>query len=72
MKICFKKIIVFVTRATLFWLVFSSPAYAYIDPGSALLLFQGLFAAIGAALTFITKPWQLIAKLFKRKRDNNA
>jgi len=53
-------------------IIFSSPAYAYVDPGSALLLLQGLFAAIGAALTFIKKPWQLIAKLLGRKKNNDA
>jgi hypothetical protein len=46
----------------------SSPAYAYIDPGSSLLLLQGLFAALGAALTFFRKPWQMLAKLFTREK----
>ena len=59
-------------RAALLCVVFSSPAYAYVDPGSALLLLQGLFAAAGAALTFIKKPWQLLAKLFQRSKDNDA
>ncbi len=55
-------------RATLICLIFSSSAYAYVDPGSALLLLQGLFASIGAALVFIKKPWGLIAKLFSRNK----
>jgi len=46
-----------------------SSAYAYVDPGSALLLLQGLFASIGAALVFIKKPRQLIAKLFGRNKE---
>ena len=59
-------------RSILLCVVFSSPAYAYIDPNSALLLLQGLFAAIGAALTFIKKPWQMLAKLFKRNKGKDA
>jgi hypothetical protein len=49
-------------------LALSSPAYAYVDPGSSLLLLQGLFAAFGAALTFFRKPWQMLAKLFSREK----
>jgi hypothetical protein len=48
----------------------SSPAYAYIDPGSSLLLLQGLFAALGAGLTLFKKPWQFLAKLFSREKKN--
>jgi hypothetical protein len=59
-------------RITLGWLLLamalSSPAYAYVDPGSSLLLLQGLFAALGAALTLFKKPWQLLAKLFSREK----
>lgn len=60
-------------RVMLLSIVFSLPAYAYIDPGSGLLLLQGLFAAIGAVLTFVKKPRQFIAKLFsRRKKDTDA
>src|SRR6185369_8095103 len=59
-------------RTALLLLVFSTPAYAYVDGGSALFLLQGLFAAIGAALALIKKPRQLIAKLFGRRKDSDA
>ena len=49
-------------------LALSTPAYAYIDPGSSLLMLQGLFAALGAALTFFKKPWQMLARLFSREK----
>lgn len=61
-----------VLRAVLLCVAFSSPAYAYVDPGSALLVLQSIFAIIGAALTFIKKPRQMIAKLFSRKKNNDA
>jgi hypothetical protein len=67
-----KKITMFLFRTSFLWIALSSPAHAYVDPGSALLLFQGLFAAVGAALTFSKKPWRLIAKLFARKKDIDA
>jgi hypothetical protein len=51
--------------------LFSTPAYAYVDPGSSLLLLQGLFAFIGAALTYFRKPWQLLAKLIARKKKDS-
>ena len=65
-------ILILFLRTFFLSILFSSPAYAYIDPGSGLLLLQGLFAAIGAALTFLKKPRQLIAKLFSRKKDKDA
>ena len=60
-------IVRFVIKFFFITLVFSSPAYAYIDGGSALMLLQGIFSAIGAVLIFMKKPRQLIAKLFRRK-----
>ncbi len=59
-----------VTGFFLLTLALSTPAYAYVDPGSSLLLLQGLFAALGAALTFFKKPWQMLAKLFSREKKN--
>jgi hypothetical protein len=35
-------------------------------------MLQGLFAAIGIAITFIKKPRQLIVKLFGRNKDKDA
>ena len=52
-------------------LAFSTPAWANIDPGSSLLLLQGVFAALGAALTFFKKPWQMLGKLFSREKKNH-
>jgi len=58
-------------RWVLLAVAFSSPAYAYTDPGSSLLLLQGLVAGIGAALTLIRKPWKLLAKLFSRRKKTD-
>ena len=45
-----------------------TPAFAYIDPGSGMLLWQGLIAAIGAVLVFVRSPWQALKRLFERLR----
>ena len=45
-----------------------APAFAYIDPGSGMLLWQGLIAAIGAVLVFVRNPWETIKSLFQRLR----
>jgi hypothetical protein len=45
-----------------------STAFAYIDPGSGMLLWQGLIAAIGAGLVFVRRPWQVIKKFLTRWR----
>jgi len=50
-----------------FILLFSAPtAFAYIDPGSGMLIWQGLIAAIGAVLMFVRSPWESVKKLFER------
>ena len=45
-------------------------AHAYVDPGSGMLLWQGLIAAIGGVLAFVHDPVGAIKRLlerFKRK-----
>lgn len=43
-------------------------AYAYVDPGSGMLLLQGLVAAIGALLFAIRNPKQFFKHLVNRMR----
>lgn len=49
-------------------LLWPEPAYAYVDPGSGVILWQGLIAAIGAALVLIRKPWVRLKRLIDRIR----
>lgn len=46
----------------------SGSALAYVDPGSGMLLWQGLLAAIGGVLVFVRNPWQAIKNLLRRLR----
>ena len=66
------ELLVILVRSTVLFFVLSSPAYAYIDPGSGLLLLQGLFALIGGVLVSFKKPWQMLARIFKRSKDDDA
>lgn len=56
---------------TVFFLSWIEAAHAYIDPGTSLLLMQGLLAAVGGLLFFVRHPIQALKKLlsrFKRKQ----
>lgn len=63
--------IVFISaiRAGLLWLLLVTDAWAYIDPGSSMLLWQGVVAAVGAVLIFVRNPIQIIKSWIKRMRD---
>lgn len=41
-------------------------AFAYVDPGSGMLAWQGLVALIGAVVVFIRNPLAALKALFKR------
>ena len=38
-------------------------AWAYIDPGTGLVLWQGIIALIGALILFVRQPWSSLKKL---------
>lgn len=41
-------------------------AHAYVDPGTGMLLWQGLIAAVGAILVFVRKPMAALRRLIDR------
>ena len=53
-------------------LVVSPHAFAYLDPGSASLIIQGLIAGIASVATVIGLYWQKIKSLFSNKVDNEG
>jgi hypothetical protein len=59
-------------RTIVYFFALSTPAYAYIDPGSGFLMLQGLFALIGGILVSFKKPWQMLKRFFLRKTDKDA
>jgi hypothetical protein len=48
---------------------FERPAYAYVDPGSSLLIFQGLSATITGALFYFRRR---LKALFTRNSANSG
>lgn len=45
-------------------------AHAYVDPGSGMLIWQGLIALVGALIVFVRNPLASLKRLierFKRK-----
>jgi len=49
----------------------SLDAHAYIDPGSGLLLLQGIFALIGAVFVFIRSPLKALRRLVSKIRGRD-
>jgi hypothetical protein len=47
-------------------LLASPSVFAYIDPGSGMLLWQGIIAAVGVVLVFVRNPRQGIKRLLDR------
>ena len=44
------------------------PAFAYVDPGSGMLIWQGLIAVVGAGIVFLRNPVDGLKRLWKRIR----
>lgn len=43
-------------------------AFAYVDPGSGMLVWQGLLAAIGAVIVFVRNPKDTLKQWIARFR----
>ena len=57
--------------AFLMLLMFTGPAYAYVDPGSGVFLLQILAAAGVGALFYLRRVRDYIKHLFGAKRDRD-
>lgn len=57
-----------------FLLLFSFPAFAYIDPGSGGMIVQGILALVASVIFYLRNPLELlkfIRNFFKSKHDND-
>ena len=52
-------------------LTFVTSASAYVDPGSTLLMIQGVLAVIGGIVVFVKNPIKAIKNLIARLKDRN-
>ena len=57
--------------AILMLLMFTGPAYAYVDPGSGVFLLQILAAAGVGALFYLRRFRDYVKNLFGAKRDRD-
>lgn len=56
-----------IIAGTLLTLLPLTPAYAYVDPGTGLLLMQGLIALVGGVVVFLKNPIAPIKTLIARR-----
>ena len=46
---------------------YTSPAYAYLDPGTGSILLQGLIGGIASAIAFLSVYWQKVKAFFSKE-----
>lgn len=56
-------------RVSIVVLLMPGMAFAYIDPGSGILLWQGVIAAVGVALVIVRNPGQFFKSIIERFRS---
>lgn len=52
----------------IFSMVLPSSAFAYVDPGSGTLIWQGLIAGVGMVIAFLRAPTDAVRRLIDRLR----
>jgi hypothetical protein len=52
------------------FLCFERPAYAYVDPGSSLFLFQGVSSAFLGVFYFVRRRFKTLARKAKENAEN--
>ena len=48
-------------------IAYTSPAYAYLDPGTGSVLLQGLIGGIAATIAFLSIYWQKVKAFFGKE-----
>jgi hypothetical protein len=49
---------------------YTSPAYAYLDPGTGSMLVQGLIGGIAVVMSFLSIYWQKVKEFFGKEEVN--
>lgn len=55
-----------VRLVTLFFLLSTMPAYAYLDPGTGQMLIQGLIAALVGGMVVLRTYWAKLRSMFQK------
>ena len=48
-------------------IAYTSPAYAYLDPGTGSMLVQGLIGGLAVVMSFLSLYWQKVKEFFSKK-----
>jgi hypothetical protein len=51
-------------------IVYTSPAYAYLDPGTGSMLLQGLIAGLAVTISFLSIYWQKVKAFFVKQKPD--
>ena len=49
---------------------YTSPAYAYLDPGTGSMLLQGLIAGLAVIMSFLSIYWQKVKAFFVKQKPD--
>ena len=60
------------TLVLLIGILISTPAYAYLDPGTGSILLQGLLGGLAGAAVFLKLYWHKLLSLFGRKKSDDT
>jgi len=52
-----------------FFSMFTSNAYAYLDPGTGSMILQGILAAVAGSMFFLRTYWYKFKTLFSKNTD---
>ena len=63
------KVLVSKVKAFTFLFFIPSISFAYIDPGSGILIWQGLMVALGMVLVFIRNPIKFVKTQFQKIKN---
>ena len=50
---------------------YTSPAYAYLDPGTGSMLLQGLIGGVAVVMSFLSIYWQKVKAFFGKRRSRH-
>ena len=53
-------------------IAYTSPAYAYLEPGTGSMLVQGLIAGVAVVMSFLSIYWQKVKAFFGKKKINKS
>ena len=49
---------------------YTSPAYAYLDPGTGSILVQGLIGGVAVVMSFLSIYWQKVKAFFSKEETD--